>query len=60
MRTHRSGPQGGFRRLLVPLLMACTVSLTATGCGADESETEDIDPVEDTVAPVDPTVDPDE
>lgn len=60
MRMHRSGPQGGFRRLLVPLLMACTVSVTATGCGGDESVDEDVNPVEDTVAPVDPTVEPDE
>ncbi|MCZ2817995.1 hypothetical protein [Modestobacter sp. VKM Ac-2984] len=58
MHTHRPGPQGGFRRLLVPILMAGAVSVTATGCGGGEAENEDINPVEDTMAPVDPTAEP--
>ncbi|MCZ2807677.1 hypothetical protein O2W18_21430 [Modestobacter sp. VKM Ac-2983] len=60
MRTHRPGPHGGIRRRLFPLLMAGGFALGATGCSGDEVENEDIAPVEDTVAPVDPTVEPDE
>lgn len=58
MRTRTVIPTGTVRRLAAGSMVAAAALLTVVGCSEEAAEDQEITDVDDTVAPVDPTVEP--